>query len=181
MPLFLTEEEKKRRENLKILEDRRLRFAEKLEQQGFRPERMFLCSREDGTFVAMARQENRFILIDAPKFGAGGDFTVITLDAAPSYERQDIFEKGTGLNGAFGFGTKGASGFILHLDLGEGLPVLIPVISGRNSWMEVSYRKNPLLSRKRRRGNANAVWDFAPIYLNDVEKIDRMLLDHYLK
>ena len=181
MPLFNSDAEKQRKENLKSLEDRRLRLAEKLDQQGFRPEHMLLCSREDGSFAAMARHEGRFILIDSPRFGEDGEFTVITLDAPPAYERQDIFEKGTGLNGAFGFGTKGASGFILHLDIGEGLPVLIPVISGRNSWMEVSYKRNPLLSKKRRRGNANVMWDLTPIYLKDIEKIERMLLEYYLK
>ena len=181
MALFDTGAERQRKENLKIMEDRRIQFAEKLSRQGIRPERMIFFSREDGSFAAMARHEGRFILIDSPKFGEDGDFTVITRDNAPAYERQDILEKGTGLNGAFGFGTKGASGFILHLDVGEGLPVLIPVVSGRNSWMEVTYKRNPLLSRKRRRGNANVMWDFTPIYLNDVEKIEHMLLDYYLK
>ena len=181
MSLFNSDAEKQRKENLKNLEDRRLRLAEAFDQQGFRPEHMLLCSREDGSFAAMARHEGRFVLIDSPKFGEDGEFNVITRDEAPAYERQDIFEKGTGLNGAFGFGTKGASGFILHLDMGDGIPVLLPVISGRTSWMEVPYKKNPLLSKKRRRGNANVMWDFTPIYANDVEKIERLLLDFYLK
>ena len=172
MSLFSSDSEKQRRENLKRMEDGRLRLAEDLDRQGLRPERMLLCSREDGSFVAMARHGGKFLLIESPRFGQEEDFTVDIQDAVPAYEREEVFEKGEGLNGAFGFGKKGCSGFNLHIITSGGLRACVPVVSSRNSWLEVPHRKNPLLSRKRRRGNANVAWDLAPILRNDVEKIE---------
>ena len=180
MALFSSDAERQRKENLKLLEDRRIRLAESLDQQGFRPERMLLCSREDGSFVALARHEGRFALIESPRFGEDADFTIDIQDA-PRYERNEVFEPGTGLNGAFGFGTKGAKGFDLILFNSDGLPVKFPVVNGRNSWMEATYKKNPLLQTKRRRGDANVVWDFLPIQGGHVETIDKLLNEYYLK
>ena len=180
MPLFNTDAERQRKENLKHLEDRRLRLAEKLNQQGFRPERMFFCSREDGSFAALARHEGRFVLIESPRFGEDTDFFVDIQDT-PRYEREEIFEKGSGLNGAFGFGIKGCKGFNFIITTSEGMPIKIPVVFGRNSWLETSYKKNPLLSLKRRRGNANVAWDLAPINNTDLAKIEKMLIEYYLQ
>ena len=180
MSLFSSDIEKQRRENLKRMEDGRLRLAEDLDRQGIRPERMFMCSREDGSFVALARHEDKFVLINSPKLDEDAEF-VVDIQDSPRYDREEIFEKGTGLNGAFGFGTKGAKGFNLSIITSDGLPVMVPVVFGRNSWLEVPYKKNPLLRTKRRRGNANVMWDLAPIYMNDVEKIERLLMEYYLK
>lgn len=180
MPLFSSEEDRKRKENLKLLEDRRLRFAEKLQRQGFCPERMLFCSREDGTFAALARHDGKFALIESPQFGEDADFTIDIQDA-PRYERNEVFEPGTGLNGAFGFGTKGAKGFDLILFNSDGLPVKFPVVNGRNSWMEATYKKNPLLQTKRRRGDANVVWDFLPIQGSHIGRIEKLLDEYYLK
>ena len=180
MPLFNSDAERQRKENLKLLEDRRIRLAENLNQQGFRPERMLFCSREDGSFVALARHEGRFALIDSPRFGEEADFMVDIQDV-PRYEREEVFEKGSGLNGVFGFGTKGCRGFNLFIITSEGMHVKVPVIYGRNCWLEVPYKKNPLLSLKRRRGNANVAWDLSPINNNDLDKIERMLFEYYLK
>ena len=180
MPLFNSDAERQRKEKLKSLEDRRIRFAEKLDQQGFRPERMFFCSREDGSFAALARHEGRFAVIESPCFGDEGDF-FIDIQDAPRYEREEVFEKGSGLNGAFGFGTKGANGFNLFIITNEGKQVKVPVVNGRNSWLETSYKKNPLLKLKRRRGDANVAWDLLPISIGDLEKIETMLREHYLK
>lgn len=180
MPLFNSGAEAQRKDNLKTLEDKRLRFAQELEAKNFRPERMLFCSREDGSFVALARHEGRLALIDAPKFGADGDFRLELLDD-PRWEREDVFEKGSGLNGAFGFGTKGARGFNLYVTTGDGLSVSVPVVFGRNSWMEAKYAKNPLLKAKRRRGDANVVWDFTPIDSASLDKIEKLLDEYYLK
>ena len=180
MPLFNSDAERQRKENLKTLEDRRIRFAEQLEAQGFRPERMFFCSREDGSFAALARHEGRFALIDSPKFGSDAAFCIDIQDA-PKYEYEEVFIQGSGLNGAFGFGEKGAKGFNLTVITSEGLNVIVPVISGRNSWLEAPYRKNPLLKTKRRRGDANVMWDFAPIEYGQIDKIRKILDEYYLK
>ena len=93
MPLFNSDVERQRKENLKLLEDRRIRFAEKLSQQGFRPERMAFFSREDGSYVALARHEGKFVVIESPRFGEDEDF-FIDIQDAPRYEREEVFEKG---------------------------------------------------------------------------------------
>ena len=181
MPLFDSGAERQRKENLKTLEDKRVRFAQRLEAEGFRPERMLFCSREDGSFVALARHEGKLAIIESPKFGQEGDFTLDFLDA-PTWEREEVYEKGSGLNGAFGFGVKGARGFNLYLTNSDGMPVLMPVIFGRNSWLEAtSCKRNPLLKAKRRRGDANVVWDFAPIDNVTLTKIEAMLREYYLQ
>ena len=103
MPLFDSNAEKLRKENLKSLEDRRLRFAEELQQKGFKPEKMLFCSTEGGQFVALARHNGKAAVIVSPVFGQEDDFVLECQDAL-QWEKEDIFEKGTGLNGAFGFG-----------------------------------------------------------------------------
>ena len=180
MPLFDSDAERQRKENLKNLEDRRLRFAKELDERGIRPERMFFCAREDGSFVALARHEGRFVLIESPKLGTDEDFRIDIQDSV-KYEHEDVFIKGSGLNGAFGFGEKGAKGFNLYVFDSDGQKVFIPVVFGRTSWLESVYRKNPLLKLKRRRGDANVMWDFAPIDSGHLPKIEKILTDYYLK
>lgn len=178
MPLFDRDAEKRRKDNLKSLEDRRVRFAEALEARGFRPERMFFCSSEDGCFVALARVDRKYAVIVSPKFGEEGDFVFELLDEL-DYEREEVFEKGSGLNGAFGFGKKGAKGFNLHLNI-DGARVTMPIVAGRTSWLETPLKKNPLLKTRRRRGDANIVWDLMPIDPSHLEKIEGMLSEYYL-
>lgn len=69
-----------------------------------------------GCFVALARVDRKYAVIVSPKFGEEGDFVFELLDEL-DYEREEVFEKGSGLNGAFGFGKKGAKGFNLHLNI----------------------------------------------------------------
>lgn len=179
MPLFDRAAEKQRRDNLKKLEDSRVRFAEALEKRGFQPERMFFCSSEEGSFVALARHKGQHAIVVSPKFGEDGEF-IFDLQDALSYEREDVFEKGTGLNGAFGFGQKGAKGFVLRMQLSDGTPVSMPVVAGRTSWMETPLKKNPLIKVKRRRGDANIIWDLMPIDPSHLSKIEDLLTSYYL-
>lgn len=179
MPLFDRDGEKQRKENLKLLEDRRMRFAEALEKKGFQPERMFFCSCEDGSFVALARHGQQYAVILGPKFGSDDDF-VFDLQDALECEREEVFEKGTGLNGAFGFGQKGAKGFNLMLHLSDGSVAKMPVVAGRTSWLETPYKKNPLLKTRRRRGDANIIWDLMPIDPGVLPRIEALLADYYL-
>ncbi len=179
MPMFDSNAEKLRKENLKILEDKRIRFAEKLQQEGFQPEKMLFCSTEGGQFVALARHGGKCAIVVSPVFGQEGEFTIEYQDA-PQWEKEDIFEKGSGLNGAFGFGKKGATGFILHIRLSDGSTADLFVVAGRTSFLETDLRRNPLLKTKRRRGDANILWDFTPIDPSHLAKIKDHLLNYYL-
>ena len=179
MPLFDSSAEKQRKENLKSLEDRRVRFAEALQQQDFKPEKMLFCSTEGGQFVALARHQGKVAVVVSPVFGQDEDF-VIEFHEALQWEREDVFEKGTGLNGAFGFGKKGAQGFVLHITLGDGSVAHLHVVAGRTSFMETDYKHNPLLKTKRRRGDANIIWDLAPIEAGQLRKIEDRLMSYYL-
>ena len=179
MPLFDTSAEKQRKENLKLLEDRRVLFAEKLEKMNFQPERMLFCTCEDGSFTALARHNGKFAVVIGPAFGSDADF-IIDVQDAPQYEREEVFEKGTGLNGAFGFGTKGAKGFNLFISLSDGSTVKMPVVAGRNSWLECPLKKNPLIKTKRRRGDANIIWDMMPIDPGSLPKIENIMATYYL-
>ena len=180
MPLFDRDAEAKRKQNLKELEDRRLLFAQELEKMNFRPDRMFFASGENGSFVALARHGEKYAVITSPVFGQEGDF-VIDLMPELSYEREDVYEKGSGLNGAFGFGKKGARGFVLHIDMSDGSRADMSVVAGRTSWLDAPLKKNPLLGTKRRRGNANVIWELMPIDPGQLDKIEKILADYYLK
>lgn len=180
MPLFDQNAEKQRKENLKVMEDCRIRFAEKLEKMGFAPERMLFASSEAGNFTAIARHNNQCAVIVSPVFGEDGDF-IIDIQDAFHVEREDVYEKGTGLNGAFGFGTKGAKGFRIHFTLSDGSEAILPLVAGRTSWLEVTQlKKNPLLKTKRRRGNANIIWDLFPIDPGQLSKVENALA-YYLE
>ena len=180
MPLIDRNAEQLRKENLKKLEDKRVLFSEKLEKMNFKPERMIFCSGDDGGFVALARPDGKYAVITAPAFGSEDDFTIAIQDEMPC-EREEIYQKGTGMNGIFGFGTKGAKGFNLTFTLEDGRTAVMPFVAGRNSWLEVTAaRKNPLLKVKRRRGDANVVWDLMPIDPNTLPKIEATLEKFYL-
>lgn len=179
MPLFDTNAERMRKHNLKTMEDKRLRFAEELHAKGFAPEKMIFFSNEGGNFVALSRWNGKYAVIVSPVFGQEGEFHLELHDEL-HYEREDVFQKGTGLNGAFGFGTKGARGFNLHISLNDGSTAEMQVVAGRTSWLEAPLKKNPLLSAKRRRGDANIVWDLMPIEHTNLSKIEDKLLRDYI-
>ena len=179
MPMFDSDAEKLRKENLKSMEDRRLRFAEMLQQKGFKPERMLFCSTEGGQFVALARYNGKPAVIVSPIFGQEGDFLLDCHDPL-QWEKEDVYEKGTGMNGIFGIGTKGARGFIVHLQLSNGEVAKLHVVAGRTSFLETDLKHNPLLKTKRRRGDANIIWDLSPIDVKHLDKIEDAVLNYYL-
>lgn len=182
MPLFDAAAENLRKENLKKLEDKRLRFAQEMDKKGFRPERMLLCADEEGAFTALARAGEQLAVISAPRFASDDDFELFMLDVATlEVEREEIFVKGTGLNGAFGFGIKGASGFKLHFTVAEDRKIMMEVVSGRSAATEiVKYSKNPLLKTTRRRGDANIVWDFMPLDAGKERRVRDAVDNYYL-
>ena len=181
MALFNNEEELVRRERLKYLEDRRVALAERLEGEGFKPERMFFCANAIGSFEALAREKGGYVVIVAPPFGdTEHDFKVYRLPEL-RYEKEEVLIKGEGLNGMFGFGKKPARGFNLIVELPEGDTARFEVVGNRNTALVVSkYKDNPLLKTKRRRGDANVVWDFMPIDSAKLERIEKELDTYYL-
>ena len=172
MGLFNDENERVRKQKLKELEDKRLRFAESMQRGGFAPERMLLVSTERGGFVGFCRDGKGMCLIVGPDFGSDDDFALERYDALVT-RREDFFQPAEGLGGAFGFGRKGAVGFHLIVDRG-GVELAVPFIVNQNSAM-ICGKRNPLLSVKRRRGDANLVWDMQPMDKRLLEKAEREL------
>lgn len=180
MPLFDRDEERIRKEKLKDMEDKRLRLAEDMKAAGFAPEKMMICSTEDGRYIAIARHAGKSAVIVSPAFGSGDDFIVEFHDRL-QWEKEDIFEKGEGLNGIMGFGKKGAKGFIIHIALKDGSDAPLHVVAGRTSLLECKLRQNPLLKAKRRRGDANVAWDLMPLDPKHINGIEEKLMKNYLQ
>lgn len=162
MGFFSNPAEAARKENLKKLEDKRLAFAAKLEKEGFAPERMLFTQMGNGGFSAVARFKGYFYLIISPGFGTDEDF-IIEKYETPLLRREDFFVKAEGMAGIFGMGKKGQSGVEYILTRSDGSEYRLPFVAGLNSCMECVLAKNPLLSVKRRRGDANLVWDMRPL------------------
>ena len=63
----------------------------------------------------------------------------------------------------------------------DGSVATLHVVAGRTSWMECcKTRKNPLLSMKRRRSDANLLWDMMPIEPGQLSKLENALASYYL-
>ena len=169
MGLFGGPEEQKRKENLKKLEDKRVAFAQRLAREGFAPERMLFAQNDNGGFTGLARYGGHYWVIVSPGFGSDDEFIFESFDA-PDYTVQQVNVKPEGMGGIFGFGKKGETGveYIIHRENGE--DARLPLIAGRNNWLESHLAKNPLLKTQRRRGNANLVWDFKPLDLSTIER-----------
>lgn len=173
MGLFNDAGESERRARLKMMEDARLEFAEAMAKGGFRPEKMLLVSNERGGLVGLCRDGGALCRIVGPDFGVPGSFT-LERDPAPEYRREEFFEASEGMGGFLGIGKKGAKGFYLIFNR-DGVELSIPFIVNRNSAAAFSYRRNPLLSVKRRRGDANVVWDLQPLDKSTLPKVERTL------
>lgn len=169
MALFDSAAEQERRENLRKLEDKRLAFARTLEQQSFAPERMLFAQTENGSFVSLSRDGGGYAVVVGPAFGSDEDFRLVRMDAL-EVRRQDVNVASEGMGGIFGFGKKAQVGVEFVITLPGGEEVKMPFVGGRSSWMERERRKNPLLSTKRRRGDANLCWDMMPLDKAGVSK-----------
>lgn len=155
--LFGGQEERERRANLKKLEDKRLVFAQRMDREGFRPEKMLFCSFETGNFAAFCRQGDACVAILSPMLGSDDDFIVTKKTDAP-VRVEDVDEKGTALGGAFGVGKKAVRGTDVFVELESGT-IRLRLVANSTLLLETEYRKNPLLSLKRRRSDANVTWD----------------------
>ena len=168
MGLFNTPEDIERKANLKKLEDKRVALAQRLAREGFAPERMLLAQTENGGFVAVCRFEGQFWVIVSPGFGSDDEYIVEHFDA-PDFTLHQVHVKAEGMGGLFGFGKKGEVGAEYAIRLRDGSEARLPLVAGRNGWLEVELKKNPLLKTQRRRGDANLVWDFKPLDLSTVD------------
>jgi hypothetical protein len=78
-----------------------------------------------------------------------------------------------------GFGKKGEKGTDYVIARADGGEAHLPLVYGRSCWAEFDLKKNPLLSVRRRRGNANLVWDLHPVDAAELDKITA-IADSYL-
>ena len=173
MALFQSENEIARKRKLKELEDKRLRFAERMQQEGFAPERMLLLSTEKGGLAGLCRDRGQVCLIVGPDFGGEGEFTLERFDRLPA-RTEDYFEKSEGMGGFMGLGKKGQQGFRLIVERPDG-EVVIPYVSGLNCAAVYPMKKNPLLDPRRRRGDANVVWDLPPVDRHRLRALERVV------
>ena len=172
MGFFSGPEEDARRRKLTDMENKRLAFAGERARAGFAPERMLLLSTERGNLLGICRDGGALCLIVGPELGAEDDFVLWRLEHS-RVRREEVIEPATGLGGALGFGTRGAFGFVCTICADEG-EFALPVVAHRGGAL-VCGKKNPLLSVKRRRGDANVVWDIPPIERRRLDEIEREL------
>ena len=85
--------------------------------------------------------------------------------------REEVLVKSEGMGGILGFGKKGQHGVEYFVRLENGAEVSVPFVFGRNGWAEYPLNKNPLLKTKRRRGDANIVWELRPLDNAELNKV----------
>ena len=161
MGLFSSEAERTRKQNLKELEDKRLRFAAQFSKAGYRPLRT-LYAQYEGGFTAISQLKDGFLLLTGPAPGSQADFTMECFDSL-SARVEDVRIKSEGLGGLLGFGKKGGHGFRLIVQKPTGEEFMVELTSGLGTYLEVVGDRDPLFKEKRRRGDANFVWDFRPV------------------
>ncbi len=169
MGLFDNAAELERKANLKKLEDKRLVFAQSMAGQGFAPERMLFAQTDNGGFVSVCRDKGQYVVIIGPAFASDEEYRMYRMDALDA-RRQDVHVPSEGMGGIFGMGKKAQTGMEYIISLPDGTSVTMPFVGGRSCWMERELNKNPLLSTKRRRGDANLCWDMMPLDRTNVSR-----------
>lgn len=178
MGLFSDPGEAERREKLRQLEDKRVAFAQELANRGFKPERMLFAQTENGGFTAIARFGGKQWLVVSPGLGTDEEYRLEVRERF-EFRREEILIKSEGMGGMLGFGKKGERGTDFIIALENGGEAHLPFVFGRTCWAEFLLKRNPLLSVKRRRGNANLVWDLRPVDNAELDKITA-LAEEYL-
>ena len=173
MGLFDSPEEKERKAKLKALEDKRLAFAQSLNADGKVPAKVMLFAREGG-FVGVGRYpDGHYLYLEGPgpNETEGTFFAQEHLHADVSTEEQMVASQGMG--GVLGFGKKGGIGFKLHIHFDDGDYRVISFLTHENSVWESATNKKacPLFTTKRRKSDANVVWDFAMIEPRNAEEM----------
>ncbi|MBQ3424833.1 MAG: hypothetical protein IJH38_06535 [Clostridia bacterium] len=169
MGLFDSAEELQRKAHLKRLEDKRLAFAELLAEKGFAPEKMLFSQNENGGFTALSRFRDKYWVIVSPGFGTDEEFRLEVLDSL-NWRSEEVHVKSEGLGGIFGMGKKAEIGREYIITLPDGTQARMPFVCGRNSWLVAGLKKNPLIKTRRRKGDANLVWEMTPLDRTSVEK-----------
>ena len=170
MGLFSDPGENERLEKLKKLEDKREALARALDQQGFKPETMLFAQTANGGFAAVANFQGKQWLILSPGLGTEDEFIVESAERFP-VRKEEVLVKSEGMGGMLGFGKKGEHGVEYVVTLKDGTEARVPFVFGRSCWGEFNLRKNPLLHTKRRRKDANVVWELKPIDNAEIKKI----------
>lgn len=170
MGLFSDPNELERREKLKKLEDKRLALAQRLEQQGFRPEKMLFAQTANGGFASISSHGGMRWLIVSPGLGTDDEFIVEQAERFP-VRKEEVRVQSEGMGGIMGFGKKGENGIEYVVTLQDGREVRVPFVYGRSNWGEFTLKKNPLLPARRRRKDANIVWELKPIDNAELKKI----------
>jgi len=163
MGLFSGPEEQERKAKLKMFEDKRLAFAQQLDKRGFKPEKMLFAQAGNGGFISVCNFEGKQWLIISPGFGAEDEDYVLESYDRFDVRRQEVHVKSQGMGGILGFGKKGEHGAEYVITRADGSEIAMPFVFGRNGWCEFPLKKNPFLSLRRRRGDANIVWEMRPL------------------
>ena len=176
MALFDNEAEKLRKKNLEKLEDKRVAFAKKLSAMNLTCEKA-LYAQTGGGFRGLALCGDKILYLTGPGPSDEVDFTV---DVHPSVDArvERILIKGEGAGGFLGFGKKGGSGFRLYLTFPNDNTGEIEIVSSQNCFLEIEKGADPLFDLKRRRNNANFVWDFKTVDRGDLDAVLRRWLAH---
>ena len=178
MGLFSGPEEQERKAKLKRFEDKRLAFAQQLDKRGFKPEKMLFAQAGNGGFISVCNFEGKQWLIISPGFGAEDEDYVLESYDHFDVRRQEVHVKSQGMGGILGFGKKGEHGAEYVITRADGSEIAMPFVFGRSSWAEFPLKKNPLLLTRRRRKDANVVWDLHPVDNAQLNKITE-LADKY--
>ena len=169
MALFDTGVEKQRKENLKVLEEKRVAFAERLNKMGFQSDQS-LYSQMDGGFCGVVISKDQFLYITGPGPGDTADFSVKAYPAL-SMQIEDVLIPSEGMGGILGMGKRGGIGYNVTLIFPDGESGEFGFVSGRNYYFEHDHGKDPLFDTRKRRGNANFVWEFSAIESSKVNEI----------
>lgn len=160
-----------RRDQLRILEDKRLAFAARVREEGFDPEFSLYIQREGGFWGLAVNGEERCVLY-GPGPGEDADFRVdryppgaLTVGTLP------VAVEATGLGGAFGLGSKGGEGFTIVVLTPEGGRIEMTLLSSIGAYLETDRRTNGLLSQRRARGDSNFVWLLRPADRAEVREV----------
>jgi len=173
MGIFAPSNDAERKDNLKILEDKRVAFAKEFNKTGYKPIYTLYVQYEGG-FRGISKLENGFLVLFGPGPGSDEDFSfqfTPTLRA----EFAEKVKRPEGMRGLLGYGKRGAYGYDMTLTLPDESTVVFDIMTGYTLYLKTGYAKDPLFKETRRRGNANIVWDFAPLDRKPLEKLRETL------
>lgn len=170
MRWFGGNKERKRLEGLKLLEDKRLAFADEMKTRGIKFERALLVQ-SGGGFEGIAFAGTELYLLSGPAPGdAEGEFCAERITGAKvGFEPFEVPAEGGG--GILGFGKKGGHGYQIVIESGGGQR-RIQLVPALQCVMELREgRELALTSTQRRRKDANFVWDFVALSPGEIHGI----------